>query len=247
MQRSYLPITILTGILLIAALAGYLIPADSEATPVRLLFENKGGKVIFAHKTHVDIQDKDCASCHHTSGDEQAPPKCSSCHVKKFDDTFIANHQDSIDDKYCQSCHHATATTAKFSHEKHAEDYAEDDCQACHHDESVEPEPQACSDCHEKEPLKDIPSLKDANHAKCADCHEDFYDKGVKGCTSCHTREEAPKAAPAPQPCSSCHSEPVEQLVPTTTNAFHGQCMSCHENQDAGPFGDDSCYQCHMK
>ncbi len=246
MQRRYLPIAVLTGILFVAALAGYLIPANSEGTPVRILLENKGGKVIFAHKTHVELQDSDCASCHHTSGDEQMPPNCSSCHVKKFDDAFIANHQETIDDKYCQSCHHPTATMALFSHDKHAEDYAEDDCQACHHDESIEPDPQACSECHEKETLKDIPSLKDANHGKCIDCHEDFYDEGTKGCKNCHTREKPTKTF-EPQPCSSCHDEPVEQLVPTTTTAFHGQCMSCHEEQGAGPFGDDACYQCHMK
>lgn len=247
MQKRYFPIAILTGILLLAAIAGYLIPANSEGPPTRILLENKGGKVIFTHKAHMEIQEKDCASCHHTSGSDPIPPKCSSCHVKKFDEIFIANHQDSIDERYCQSCHHAEATIAKFSHDTHVEEYAENDCQACHHDESIEPEPQACSDCHDKQKTEDVPSLKTANHTRCADCHDDFYEQGTKGCANCHTRQEVQTDTPAPAPCSSCHNEPVDQLVPTTTKAFHGQCMSCHEDQGAGPFGDDACYQCHMK
>lgn len=246
MQRRYFPIAILTGILLIAALAGYFIPARSEGPPVRILLENKGGKVIFTHKAHVTIENDTCVSCHHTSTNDETPPRCSSCHVKKFDDTFIAEHPETIDPEYCGSCHHPEATIERFAHDVHAEDYAAEDCQACHHDESIEPEPQACSDCHESQTSKDIPSLKEANHAKCADCHDDFYEQGINGCANCHTRKTTTEA-PAPQACSSCHDEPIDMLVPTTTKAFHGQCMSCHEQQGAGPFGDDACYRCHMK
>lgn len=247
MQRRYLPIAILTGILFAAALVGYLVPAKSEGPPTRILLENKGGKVIFTHKAHVEIEDQKCATCHHTSGNEQMPPKCSSCHVKKFDDAFIVKHQDEIDDKYCTSCHHPGAAIDNFSHDDHAEDYAEEDCQACHHDTSIEPEPQACSDCHEKEGTEEMLSLRDANHTRCADCHDDMYKEGIKGCVNCHTREMVKDETPDPQACSSCHTVPVDQLVPTTTAAFHGQCMSCHEKQGSGPFGDDACYQCHMK
>ncbi|MGL1862129.1 MAG: cytochrome c family protein [Pseudodesulfovibrio sp.] len=247
LQRRYFPIAILTGILFIAALAGYLIPANSEGPPKRVLLENKGGKVVFTHKAHIDIEDQNCVSCHHTSGEVQEPPACATCHVKKFDDAFIADHQDSMDEKQCISCHHPKASIANFSHDNHTEKYVEDDCQSCHHDESIEPEPQACSDCHGKEALKDVPSLKTANHTRCADCHEDMYDEGIKGCQNCHSRDVPTKAKPEPQACSSCHEKPVDLLIPTTTNAFHGKCMGCHEEQEAGPFGDEACYQCHMK
>lgn len=247
MQRRFLPITILTGVLLIAALVGYLAPANSEAPPTRVLMDNKGGKVILTHATHAELESQNCATCHHTSGNNQTPPACADCHVKKFDEVFVADHQETIDEKQCISCHHPGATIAKFSHEKHETEYAEDDCQACHHDEEIEPEPQACSDCHKKESSKDMLSLKEANHAKCADCHEDMYDEGLKGCVNCHTRDKAPAEKPEPQSCADCHTKPVDLLIPTTTNAFHGQCMSCHEEQGMGPFGDDACYQCHMK
>lgn len=247
MQKRFIPITMLTGILFIAALVGYLIPETSDEPPVRVLLENKGGKVIFTHRAHADLQDGECAACHHTSGDSQSPPKCSTCHVAKFDDAFAQAHQDSFDETQCSACHHPEAGIGNFSHENHMDDYVADDCTACHHDESIESEPQACANCHERDGDGDMPGLKDAAHKKCADCHEDMYDQGTKGCRNCHTRGTAPADPAEYQSCASCHAEPADQLIPTTTNAFHGQCMGCHEKQDAGPFGDDSCSRCHMK
>lgn len=248
MQRRYLPISILTGILFILALIGYLIPASPQSPPARVLMENKGGKVILSHATHAASQSQNCGTCHHTSGMDRTPLPCSSCHVKKFDELFLTNHQDNFDEKQCSTCHHPSATIAeKFSHDDHETDYTEGDCQTCHHDESIEPEPQACSTCHGKKTDNAMPSLKDAAHTRCADCHSDFYQDGTKGCESCHTRQKSVEQKNAPQSCADCHSEPVDALIPTTTNAFHTQCMRCHEEQGKGPFGDDACYQCHMK
>ncbi len=247
MQKRYLPIAIATGILFVMALIGYLVPAQSDGPPIRILLENKGGKVLFGHQEHVDIEDKNCVTCHHTSGNDQSPATCGSCHARKFDKTFIASHQNDMDEKNCASCHHNPATTDKFSHALHAEDYTDQDCQACHHDASIEPEPQSCSDCHGPEAAKEVPSLKDANHTRCASCHEDMYQQGVTGCRNCHTRQQDTAQKPEYKSCSSCHTTPTNELVPTRSKAFHGQCMGCHEKQEAGPFGDDSCYKCHMK
>ncbi|MBI9079134.1 MAG: cytochrome c3 family protein [Pseudodesulfovibrio sp.] len=247
MQRQYFTISILTGILFVTALVGYLAPASSEVPPTRILLDNKGGNIIFTHASHAEREEQDCVTCHHTSGNDQTPPACTSCHAKKFDEVFVADHQESIKEKYCISCHHQEASIAKFSHDKHQTEYAEDDCQACHHEAEIEPEPQACSNCHKKNGTTDMLSLKKANHARCADCHEDMYDEGTKGCGNCHTHDSASTSEPETQSCANCHAEPVDIIVPTTTNAFHGQCMSCHEKQGKGPFGDDACYQCHMK
>lgn len=246
MQRRLFPIAILTGVLLLTAAMGYLIPASSEGPPVRILLENKGGKVIYAHKEHIGIQDNDCASCHHTTSNDETPPACSQCHVKQFDETFVATHQATLPESQCSACHHQKANIEKFSHDDHTEEYSPDYCQACHHDESIEPEPQACSNCHTSEGSDDLISLKQANHTRCADCHEDFYQEGSKGCSNCHTRETETKA-PEPVACSSCHDNPANQLIPAKTKAFHGKCMGCHEEIGAGPFGDDACYLCHMK
>jgi hypothetical protein len=245
LQKRFLPITILTGTLFLVALGAYLVPAGTPEEPVRVLLANKGGNVIFTHQTHAAMEGRTCAQCHHTSGDDPAPPACSDCHVKKFDDAFALAHQDAIDESQCVACHHPGASIVNFSHGDHAEEYAAGDCQTCHHDASIEPEPQKCSSCHGKR--DDILSLKEANHERCASCHEDIYAQGIKGCHTCHTREMAKTATPDPQPCADCHTEPVDQLVPTTTAAFHAKCMGCHEETKSGPYGDDACFKCHMK
>lgn len=247
MQRRYLPIAILTAILGLAALTGYILPAKSETPPVRLLFENKGGKVIFTHADHAAYEGDQCGTCHHTSGEEQSPPKCSSCHVKKFDDTFKESHPDIIDTRYCASCHHPKASISNFDHDLHAMDLTGEDCQACHHTEDIEPEPQACSNCHEFETKDKVVSLKQANHTRCGDCHEDYYMEGIKGCSNCHTREMPQPDPPETIACSKCHAQPVENLVPTRTKAFHNQCRGCHEKQNSGPYTDDVCFKCHMQ
>jgi hypothetical protein len=245
LQKRFLLITILTGILCTAALVGYLVPARSDAPPVRVLLDNKGGKIIFTHKVHADMAGRACADCHHTSGESSMPPACSKCHVKKFDETFAAAHQSSFADDQCASCHHPAAVMDKFSHDAHANDYAAGDCQSCHHDTSIEAKPQACANCHDKR--DGIPSLKEANHTRCASCHEDLYAEGAKGCRSCHTRKPVADTPTDTRSCSDCHQEPTDQLIPTTMAAFHTQCMGCHEKSGSGPYGDDACYQCHMK
>lgn len=246
MQKRYLPISIATGILFLIALVGYLVPAASDEPPVRVLFDNKGGKVILNHASHVDTMGKECGTCHHTTGNSPTPPACSNCHAKKFDETFIADHQESLTQNQCASCHHQKATIANFSHADHEEDYTGGYCQSCHHDESIEAVPQSCSNCH-IDGSNSVLSLRDANHQRCADCHDDAYSEGLEGCSYCHVRDENQAEEIDKMACSSCHINPTDQLIPTSMNAFHGKCMGCHEEMGSGPFGDDACYQCHMK
>ena len=243
MHKRYLPITIATTLLFLVALGGYLVPAAPEEMPVRVLLDNKGGKVILAHASHAEILDRECGACHHTTGNAPNPPACSDCHAAKFDAAFRAEHKSTLKKNLCDSCHHRAATASRFIHDDHAADYTDGDCQTCHHDESIEPEPQSCSNCHMDD--SGLPRLRDAVHNRCADCHADMYDDGIKGCSNCHERDETREAKQIA--CSSCHETPVDQLLPTSMNAFHGQCMSCHQKMEAGPVDDDACYQCHMK
>ncbi|WP_316900158.1 cytochrome c3 family protein [Pseudodesulfovibrio indicus] len=246
MQKRYLPIAIVTGILFLVALGGYLAPAGSGGPPVRVLLENKGGKVILNHADHINDMDGQCADCHHTSGDDANPPACTDCHAAKFDAAFAANHQTALPESQCASCHHAGATIDNFSHDDHMGDLTGGDCQACHHDTDIEAKPQACSNCH-LDGSNSVPRLRDAAHERCADCHQDFYDDGLKGCANCHVRNPAPAGDDEYRPCGACHTVPTDQLVPPSMAAFHGQCRGCHEKNGSGPFADDACYQCHMQ
>ncbi|WP_054649373.1 cytochrome c3 family protein [Salidesulfovibrio brasiliensis] len=112
-----------------------------------------------------------------------------------------------------------------FTHQAHTEEYGFD-CADCHHDGIGQDEPISCGSCH--------PAAFD----------ETF-------------RAEHQKAFPDEEACLRCHYDvPGEELaednrpdtdfIPTRADAFHGQCMTCHE-EFGGPYGDDTCYDCHAE
>jgi hypothetical protein len=115
-----------------------------------------------------------------------------------------------------------------FSHLEHDRTYSID-CATCHH-ESANPgkTPVLCGRCH---PSEFTPEY-------VAD-HQSFFED-PQHCERCH------HTGVADGPCSSCHGETIEQLIPTRMNAFHRGCMGCHEGMGSGPHGDDSCNRCHM-
>lgn len=108
-----------------------------------------------------------------------------------------------------------------------------------------------------------------ATHAQdlgyeCADCHHDVVDDARPlACGTCHPKEFGPKFAkehqtafPSDAYCARCHDGdphaagaelPDTDMIPLRSDAFHGQCMGCHQSEDAGPYGDDSCTSCHGK
>lgn len=78
----------------------------------------------------------------------------------------------------------------------------------------------------------------------CVDCHhhpaEDETD--TRACKSCHPAAEG---APLPESCLECHEqdEISESVMEKSGDAFHNQCIGCHQEFDAGP---GECAQCHV-
>ena len=115
-----------------------------------------------------------------------------------------------------------------FSHLDHEQSYGID-CAICHHEsENPGKTPLQCGLCHPPEFTQEY----------IAD-HQWFFAE-EEHCERCH------HTGVADGPCSSCHGEPVEQLIPTRTSAFHGGCMGCHERMQAGPYREGECIQCHL-
>lgn len=266
MGKRYTPIIAFTGAMWLVALAGYSVFDNAESsTPNRIRFDNAGGIVVFDHMKHAEKYSISCERCHH----ESATPRdnvqsCGTCHGIEFDEAFIATHATTMTDKAsCVTCHHSEFKASKWSHDEHVDDYGLD-CTSCHHDEDIEPTPTNCADCHEstfgvKNAVIDasMPNIEHAVHARCADCHQDMFDAGVEGCKSCHdftdTRAllaETGKAevAASSADCMVCHKDQkLGDLIPNRMGAFHGQCMTCHEEAGKGPFQKDQCKQCHTK
>ncbi len=233
----------------IIAVVGYLKPAATEEMPRRILFDSTGGKVIFSHLAHDQDYGVGCTTCHHETKDPDGNLlQCGTCHPPEFNTAYIENHVNYFTDKVaCAKCHHAEFTGMSYNHDDHAANYTTD-CTDCHHGTDIEPEPQNCADCHTETGDDAMPGIKDAAHQRCANCHQEQLDAGLQECGFCHTILEAGHgdALPATANCSPCHTESLEQLVPTRVNAFHVGCMSCHEKEQAGPYKQDDCNKCHM-
>jgi hypothetical protein len=253
LRRRYLPITIVTVLLLCLAVAGYVMPREEQKQPVRILFENNGGRVIFTHSAHCEDYGVACARCHHEGPeylDENAEPlPCGTCHPASFDSAFVSGHASAFpDDTSCVKCHHAELRSLHFDHDEHI-DYAADDCLACHHDTDIDPDTTGCRECHDQTGGGGMPSMREAAHERCATCHEDLFEQDIKGCRTCHEFKDMTRDEGSSTPCAQCHdtTEPGGELVPTRTNAFHDLCMNCHQELQKGPYGENGCPQCHVR
>ena len=68
---------------------------------------------------------------------------------------------------------------------------------------------------------------------------EDGY--GIE-CTECHhTWDEG--EGEKPLACSECHFKDEDEEAPKISDAFHDQCIGCHEDFGGGPV---ECSQCHV-
>jgi hypothetical protein len=242
-QVRYKPIAIVAVLLGVLGVVGYLTPASTEQVPTRFLFENAGGKVIFNHKAHTEGYRIPCQECHHESDKpSQRPVACAACHAASFEEGFLAEHQKNIGEEYCVRCHHSELGRSKFDHEGHKG--LTSGCLDCHHDRSVEPEPTSCGKCHQAQGKENMPSLRDATHKRCADCHDEFFAKKVKGCTSCHAMTENGTQYPG---CFSCHFDSKKLPIPGKMEAYHAACMQCHKKKGAGPYTPEDCNKCHFR
>ncbi len=271
-EKRFIPILALTGVLALVALVGYLIPDPVETVPRRVTMLNTGGPVVFEHKQHEALVPS-CMSCHHDQSvlteeerKKHEPLACGVCHGVTVDRQFIDTHEASyakFGEKTCLVCHHYTPGRQDWGHAVHAEEF-EVECVTCHHsDTSIEETPTNCAECHEEgvAPSKASfeegvpPTLSDAVHARCASCHQEWFDLKARGCVKCHFnepplgREKADRlhVNMTDNTCVKCHHSDFDKLIPNRMTAFHVSCMGCHTKVAKGPRTGQDCSQCHMK
>lgn len=115
-----------------------------------------------------------------------------------------------------------------FTHMSHADDYGYA-CEDCHHDgpEAERARPLPCGTCHPKEFDDDFR----VNHQTAFPSEE--Y------CERCHDVDPTPDMAE--------DERPDKDMLLLRGDAFHAQCMDCHADMGVGPYGKESCYECHAK
>ncbi len=93
--------------------------------PVRVVYNSKGGLVVFDHAAHMARMEDDCTVCHHYDGDEEEKENCRTCHQENDIPIMQAYHQKGEDfqddDTYqsCMSCHEEKGRNPK-------------NCRGCH-------------------------------------------------------------------------------------------------------------------
>jgi len=79
----------------------------------------------------------------------------------------------------------------------------------------------------------------------CNDCHHHPEDdeSALQPCGDCHQPTAVEEAIP--QACMACHeADEIEDVeMAGRTDAFHSQCIDCHNDFEAGPV---ECSECHV-
>ena len=127
-----------------------------------------------------------------------------------------------------------------FDHQTHSDAYGLT-CTDCHHAyiKGETDAPVSCEACHRVD-SKFVPALGDNGNfdheghsmdygLSCNDCHHNYYEED----------------GGEPELCSDCHEPGVEDdFMMGRTQAFHAQCIGCHEDSGVTP-GQDDCASCH--
>lgn len=86
---------IATVLLIVGVLSYTALSAKGPAEPVRLMFQNKGGNVLFDHQIHAEDYGYACEDCHHHPPGDEILDACGKCHTSS----------DSELPEFCMECH----------------------------------------------------------------------------------------------------------------------------------------------
>lgn len=218
----------------------------------------------------------ECVDCHRPHLTRAAPVSCESCHKDGKAKVVVKHPKDKQKGaclgchpvhpkahdgslaKPCVACHDKEPFTAKVVHSE------ETTCADCHKPHDAKPgKLTLCASCHEEQ-AKAV--KKNADHAKCDECHAGL-PHGVKGdkkpCLSCHEKSKPPQAGHQKEGCNACHETHAGTVLKTCTDCHdgkkkalpglhqekeHAECAKCHGPHEPQPgFGPKTCQSCHKK
>ena len=97
----------------------------------------------------------------------------------------------------------------------------------------------------EKKPEEPIRIMLKSTGGKVLFTHKEHNSVDGYGfdCTDCHHLYEEGEGV-KPEACGECHeADSEEEDVPKRSDAFHTQCIGCHEDDGTAP---NECSQCHV-
>lgn len=159
LKNRYFIISAIVALLFAGAVIGYAIPVEKQDVPARVILDNTGGRVVFAHQVHAQDYGADCEDCHHDGieGEKSYLP-CGACHPAEFDEQFRLNHPKAFSDQKA--------------------------CLRCHDGVPAGPLPK-----DQWPDVESIPTRGEAFHTLCMGCHEENGGPfGDDACYQCHAR-----------------------------------------------------------
>ncbi len=206
-------------------------------------------KVLESHR----LEKIDCQTCHKCKYPTAKDPCLWPC--ARFELMSTYKFSDKYPDKVTIDRLEKIYEPVVFSHGIHADmSHVSGGCIQCHHYSSNN-EIHACSNCHEKERLREdvsIPDLKGAYHQQCMDCHREWSHSTE--CTSCHALKNKEgeftkadtsytKHEPLKTPKKMIYETDSEEGKLVTffhdqhNKVFNFKCEDCHQNE--------LCVKCH--
>lgn len=208
---------------------------------------DKGGNVTFEQAMHRRTAEGSCIGCHQAKQEEA---NCAGCHnsILQARPANVAN---------CQLCHMPGATPAGSPQQKAA--MAESLLQG----RKTGPDPFLSAGLPGKVEIKELSNKFQPvtmDHAKhLAGLQKGMQDSKLAAyfhsnpgtiCQACHHNSPAAKNPPT---CSTCHAKTQGVVAaadeisrPGLQAAYHGQCMSCHQDMGIKPVAT-ACTECHQK
>ncbi len=180
--------------------------------------------------TFLGLQEA-CLTCHDDFHQETLGTDCVSCHdMEGFKPATNFNHDETdyvLKGKHidvdCIECH--KETTRNGLEYQEFSDIAFNDCVSCHSDPHNKQIPGKCKQCHTETNFSFFKGQGKFKHNVTG-----FKLKGKHkrvDCFSCHKETDNPKL-----------------VFQDNINKKEDNCVSCHEDQHEGKFGDD-CVKCH--
>ena len=234
MNKRSTPIMIISCILALMGAAGYLMPPPTEANPTRVLMQNAGGRVVFAHQAHSTpggpYGDSSCAACHHelNIGGPAVPEAkggTSATGIGDVASAIVVGDRPLPKVAPCKSCHGAVDNPDYIAgHQKlYQARGGGAACAACHH-------------------------TRMAGFAGGWN-HQEHWNYAGDDCATCHhplNYEVRPGRVMAikPQKCRNCHTAKPNPMTATALkDAAHSRCQSCHSEWLES--GTKACRKCH--
>lgn len=127
------------ALLIVGVISYAAFSAKPPDTPVRLLYQNAAGKVLFDHKTHTAESGYGvaCTDCHHHPEDAETMRACRECHITE---------EGQPTPQVCMECHDPGDIEGYEIIVR--KDAFHGQCAGCHDQIGAGPKAQECGSCH---------------------------------------------------------------------------------------------------